>query len=91
MIFTEIGYVCSALFALSFASLAVLAWLAWRADRRDPLAAVIAPPVPEVIDDALPMFFERRTQAAPWPDGDTVIDGGMRAELNEMLKGDGRG
>jgi hypothetical protein len=33
----------------------------------------------------------RQPQPAPWPDGDTVIAGGLSAELNEMLKGDGRG
>jgi hypothetical protein len=43
----------------------------------------------EVGDDTFAML--RQPQAAPWPDGDTVVDGGMRAELNERLKGDGRG
>lgn len=66
-------------------------WLLRRGSRVTHL--VILPPaeVGEVIDDALPMFFTHKPQAAPWPDGDTVVTDGMRDAIDRMTREDGRG
>ena len=33
----------------------------------------------------------RKPQAAPWPDGDTIVTDGMADAINRMLRGDQRG
>ena len=69
----------------------VLVMLAVHLDRDDK-------PQPAV-DDAVTMLKRwdaeaprppaRKPQAAPWPDGDTVVTDGMADAINRMLRGDG--
>jgi hypothetical protein len=89
-----------AMFSLGCGSvLAVIITAAWLILAGPRLSRRQAPQPP--VDDAVTMLARwdaeaprlpaRKPQAAPWPDGDTIVGNGMTTALNEMLRGDGRG